>query len=211
MTASYVEALRGVAHYLASPALWDDRAAGAALLLEAIRVEPEFAFAHFLLALHYQRQGRFELAVPHILRAFVLRAELPRQGRLGMEAIHQRYIDSDPLTAMATVEAIMADFPGLADATMPFLADAALWVGHWQGALDVSLAYLRREPVGLGAHLGYTRAATAAWALGRVALADSLHDVALRVGQAPPGPRLPATRARRLLDAWSRHPSLSWR
>lgn len=176
ITAGYIQALRAVSRYISTPAMWDDPRQGAAPLLEAIRVEPDLAFAHFLLALHFQRLGDYERAVPHILRAHELRAQLPRPGRLGMDAIHQRYIASNPRAAMATVQGLVAGYPALADATMPFLADAALWIGDWQRALDVSLVYLQRKPAGLGAHLGYSRAAAAAWALGRTALADSLYD-----------------------------------
>ncbi len=181
ITARYVQALRAVSRYVSTPALWDDPRDGAAPLLEAIRTDPELAFAHFLLALHYQRLGDYQRAVPHILRAHELRAQLPRPGQLGMEAIYQRYIASNPDAAMATVQGLVVAYPALADATMPFLADAALWTGEWQRALDVALAYLDREPTGLGAHLGYSRAAAAAWALGRTALADSLYEADARL------------------------------
>lgn len=174
ITASYVEALRAVSNYIDSPDLWEDEAAGAAVLEEALRIEPDFAFAHFLLALHYQRLGRFEQAIPHFQQAYEARADLPRQGQLGMEAIHQRYLESNPRAAIATVGTLIADFPALDDVTLPFLADAAAWVGDWQKSLDVSLAYLREGPVGLSAHLSRERAWTAAWGLGRVELADSL-------------------------------------
>lgn len=174
ITASYAEALRAVSHYLDSPELWEDEAGGVAVLEQALRIEPDFAFAHFLLALHYQRLGRFELAVPHFQQAYEVRSELPRQGQLGMEAIHQRYIESDPQSAMATVRVAIADYPAMDDATLPFLADAAAWMGDWQQSLDVLLQHLRRGPVGLSAHLSRERAWTAAWALGRVELADSL-------------------------------------
>jgi DNA-binding SARP family transcriptional activator len=180
MTAAYMEALHAVSHYLYAADLWDDEIRGAAQLLEAIRIEPDFAFAHFLLALHYQRLGRFDRAVPHVLRAHELRSQLPRPGRLGMEAVYDRYIASDPHAAMATVETIIAEYPAVADGTMPFLADAALWTGDWQRALDISLEHLGRAPVGIAAHLSLTRASTAAWALGRAGLADSLHRAAVR-------------------------------
>ncbi|MFO8174950.1 MAG: hypothetical protein R6T96_11750, partial [Longimicrobiales bacterium] len=100
--------------------------------------------------------------------------ELPRQGRLGMEAIHQRYMESDPRAAIATMGTLVADHPAMDDATLPFLADAAAWVGDWQQSLDVLLEHLRQGPVGLSAHLSRERAWTAAWGLGRVELADSL-------------------------------------
>ena len=174
ITTEYIQALRAVSRYVADPTLWADEARGAAELLEAIRIDPECAFAHFLLALHYQRLGRFEQAVPHVVRAYQLRSQLPRPGRMGMEAIYQRYLASDPGGAMATVETIAAQFPAVDDATLPFIADAALWLGDWQRALEVSLSYLARGPAGLGANLAYARGAAAAWALGRVQLADSL-------------------------------------
>jgi eukaryotic-like serine/threonine-protein kinase len=178
--ASYIEALRAVSHYLSGPELWDDEGRGAAPLLEALEVEPELSVAHFLLALHYQRLGWYAQAVPHLLRAYELRSQLPRQGRLGMEALHQRYIQSDPRASVATVETLIADHPAIADATIPFLADLALWTEEWDRALDVSLAYLRRGASGFSAHVAFTRAITAAWALGRVDLADSLHGVLVR-------------------------------
>jgi DNA-binding SARP family transcriptional activator len=177
--ATYVEALRAMSHYISTTELWDDPVRGAAPLLEALRIEPDLAAAHFLLAIHYQRLGQYALAVPHLVRAFELRDQLPRAGRMGMEALYQRYIASDPFTAMAAVETISREFPAIADATMPFLADAALWIGDWKQSLDVSLEYLGRGPGGLGAHLAYSRASTAAWALGRVELADSLHRAVL--------------------------------
>jgi DNA-binding SARP family transcriptional activator len=176
ITAAHIQALRSVAHYVSTPALWDDPRDGAAPLLEAIRIEPNLAFGHFLLALHFQRLADYERAVPHVLRAHELRMQLPRPGRLGMEAIYQRYIESNPRAAITTVQELITVYPALADATMPFLADAALWIGDWQAALDVSLTYLRREPAGLGAHMGYSRAAAAAGALGRTVLADSLYE-----------------------------------
>jgi DNA-binding SARP family transcriptional activator/tetratricopeptide (TPR) repeat protein len=178
--ASYIQALRAVSHYLSGPELWDDGGRGAAPLLEALEVEPDLSVAHFLLALHYQRLGWYAQAVPHLLRAYELRSQLPRQGRLGMEALHQRYIQSDPRASVATVETIIADHPAIADATIPFLADLALWTEEWDRALDVSLAYLRRGASGFSAHVAYTRAIAAAWALGRVELADSLHGVLVR-------------------------------
>lgn len=174
ITAAHIEALRSVMRYVNTPGLWNDSLEGAAPLLEAIRIEPDFGFAHFLLALHYQRLDRFEDALPQFRRAYESRDQLSREGRLGMEAIYQRYIASDPRAAMATIEAIPADAPGLADATMPFLADAALWLGDWEKALDISRAFLGSRPTGLAANIGYTRGAAAAWALGRDALADSL-------------------------------------
>jgi DNA-binding SARP family transcriptional activator len=180
ITAGMTEALHLVSHYVASADLWDDEERGAATLLAAIRMEPDFSFAHFLLALHYQRLGRYGQAVPHVVQAYENRAQLTRPGRLGMEAIYQRYIASNPAAAMRVVETIMADLPGSEDATMPFLADVAIWVGDWQRALAVSMDYLRREPVGLGAHLAFTRAEAAAWAVGRVGLADTLHQALLR-------------------------------
>jgi tetratricopeptide (TPR) repeat protein len=203
ITAGYIQALRAISRYISTPTLWDDGLGGAAPLLEAIRVEPDLAFAHFLLALHYQRLGDYEHAVPHILRAHELRAQLPRPGRLGMEAIHQRYITSNPRAAMATVQGLVANYPALADATMPFLADAALWTGDWQRALDVSLAYLQRKPAGLGAHLGYGRAAAAAWALGHTRLADSLYQAdarARRDAGSPPDRAEALLRLLRLAD-----------
>ena len=180
ITVGMTEALRLVAHYVGSADLWDDEVRGAAPLLEAIRLEPDFSFAHFVLALHYQRLGRYAQAVPHMVQAYENRAQLNRQGRLGMEAIYQRYIASDPAAALAVMEEIVADWPGAEDATMTFLVDVAIWVGDWQRALDVSLDYLRRDPMGLAAHLGYDRAEAAAWALGRVGLADTLHQSHLR-------------------------------
>jgi DNA-binding SARP family transcriptional activator/tetratricopeptide (TPR) repeat protein len=176
MTTGYIEALRAAQRYISAPALWDDDDRGAAQLLEALRIDPEFAFAHFLLALHYQRAGRFEAALPHMRSAYELRSRLPRSGRLGMEAFHHRYIESDPRAAMADVELIIAEFPSVADASMPFMADAALWTGDWQRALDFALAYLERGPGGLAAYLAHTTASAAAWALGRTGLADSLHQ-----------------------------------
>ena len=86
ITAAYVEALRAVERYISDARQWSSPA-GAATLEEALRVDPDFAFAHFLLALHHERLGRFELAVPHLVRAYELRAQLPRTGRLGMQAI----------------------------------------------------------------------------------------------------------------------------
>lgn len=191
MTTSSMTSLRLVANYLSTPELWDDQVRGNAILLEAIRADSSFAFAHFLLALHQQRLGRFDRAMPHAVRAYELRSELPRQGRLGMEAFHLRYIESDPRAAMATVETIIVDYPAVADAAMPFLVDASIWVADWQRAIDVALAYLHRRPTGLGAHLARDRAVTAAWALGRVALADSLEQVrrqAERVAGRPSDP-----------------------
>jgi DNA-binding SARP family transcriptional activator len=174
ITTGHIAALRAVSRYIGDPGLWDDER-GVAQLLEAVHIEPDFAFAHFLLALHYQRLGRYALAVPHMLSAYEHRAQLPRQGRLGMEAIHNRYIASDLTAAMATVEAIIAEFPAIADASMPFLADAAIWAGDWPHALDVALRYLHTAPSGLGAYFAGTSAVAAAWALGLVELADSLH------------------------------------
>jgi DNA-binding SARP family transcriptional activator len=174
-TAEYITALRAISDYLAAPDLWDDEVHGAAKLLEAIRIEPDFAFAHVLLAFHYQRVGWYARAVPHFARAYELREQLPRQGRLGMEAIHQRYIESDPRASMATVETIVARHPVVADASLPFLSELALWTGEWQRALDVSVDYLRRGPAGFSAHVAYSSGETAAWALGRVELADSMH------------------------------------
>jgi DNA-binding SARP family transcriptional activator len=174
-TAGYIDALRAMAEYLATPDLWDDEVQGAAKLLEALRIDPDFAFAHFLLALHYQRLGRYGQAVPSIVRAYELREQLPRAGRLGMEAIHQRYIASDMPAAMASVEDIIAHHPGVFEASLPFLADMLTWTGDWQRALDVSTDYLRRRGAGFSAHTAYSSAETAAWALGRVGLADSLH------------------------------------
>jgi DNA-binding SARP family transcriptional activator len=184
ITASYAEALRGVAHYIDSPELWEDEAAGVTVLEEALRIEPDFAFAHFILALHYQRLGRFDRAVPHFQQAYEARSELPTQGRLGMEAIHQRYMESDPRAAITTASTIIADYPAMDDATLPFLADAAAWVGDWQQSLDVLLEHLRRGPVGLSAHLSRERAWTAAWALGKVELADSLYGAIQAAHQA---------------------------
>jgi DNA-binding SARP family transcriptional activator len=180
ITAGMMEALRLVSHYVASADLWDDEERGAATLLEAIRMEPDLSFAHFLLALHYQRLGRYGQAVPHMVLAYENRAQLTRPGRLGMEAIYLRYIASDPAASLRVVEALIADLPGAEDATMPFLVDVAIWVGDWQRALEVSLDYLRREPVGLGAHLAFTRAEAAAWGVGRVGLADTLHQALVR-------------------------------
>jgi DNA-binding SARP family transcriptional activator len=180
LTVGLMAAMRALLHYQSTPELWDDEARGAAPLLEAIRLEPDFAMAHFLLAIHYERLGRHALAVPHILRAYEVRTELPRPGRLGMEALHDRYLASDPLAAMATAETILAELPGAADAAVPFLADVALWLGDWERALDVSLDHLRRNPAGLGARLTVARACAAAWALGRWALADSLHQLLIR-------------------------------
>jgi DNA-binding SARP family transcriptional activator len=175
VTVAYVAGLREVARYLAHPELWDDEVSGHEPLLQALRIDPDFAFGHFLLALHYQRFGRFEQAVPHLLRAHELRAELPRAGRLGMEAIHRRYIASDPAGAAALVEAIHADYPAIADATLPFLVETALWAGDAERALEVALTHLYLQPGGLGAALTLSRGSAAAWVLGRVALADSLH------------------------------------
>lgn len=174
ITTSYVEALRAVARYLESPELWGDEAAGAAVLEDAIRIEPDFAFAHFALALHYQGLGRFERALPHFRQAWAARSSLPLQGQLGMEAIHQRYLASDPRSAMVTVGILISQYPAMDDVTLPFLADAAAWVGDWEKSLDVSLEHLRRGPAGLSAHLSRERAWRAAWGLERVALADSL-------------------------------------
>ena len=92
---------------------------------------------------------------------------------------------------MASMEMI-GEFPAAADATMPFITELALWAGEWQRALDVSREYLARRPTGLGAYLGYGRAASAAWALGRVALADSLAAGALAVQAAAGIPWDPA-------------------
>jgi DNA-binding SARP family transcriptional activator/tetratricopeptide (TPR) repeat protein len=174
ITTSYVGALRAVSHYLDTPELWEDETAGVAAIEEALRIEPDFAFAHFLLALHYQRLGRFEEAVPHLQQAYAARSQLPRQGQLGMEAIHQRYLESDPRAAIATVSTLITDYPAIDDATLPFLADAAAWVGDWQQSLEVSMEHLRKGPVGLSAHLSRERAWTAAWGSGQVELADSL-------------------------------------
>lgn len=174
IAATHVEAVRAVSRYISTPELWDDEERGGAQLLEALRIDPDCAFAHFALALHYQRLGRFDRTMPHVLRAYELRSQLPRGGRLGMEALYQRYIASDPAAAIATVTTVMADYPTMADATMPFVADAALWLGDWRRALDVSLEHLRTGPTGLSAHLSFGRAVTAAWAMGRVELADSL-------------------------------------
>jgi DNA-binding SARP family transcriptional activator/tetratricopeptide (TPR) repeat protein len=181
VTTGYIAALHAVSRYISDAGLWDDEDRGAAELMEAVRIEPGFAFAHFLLALHYQRLGRFALAMPHVLLAHQHRGQLPRQGRLGMEAIHDRYIASDLPASMATVETIIAEFPAITDATMPFLADAALWAGDWQRALDVARDYLDTAPVGLGARLAGTTATSAARALGLVELADSLHRMIPRV------------------------------
>jgi DNA-binding SARP family transcriptional activator len=173
--AGYIEALRAMSDYLSSPELWDDEVRGAAKLLEALRIEPNFAFAHFLLALHYQRLGRYGQAMPSIVLAYELRDQLPRAGRLGMEAIYQRYIASDIPAAVATLEDIIDHHSGVVEASLPFLADVLTWTGDWQRALDVSREYLRRDPVGFSAHSAYSSAEAAAWALGRVELADSLH------------------------------------
>jgi DNA-binding SARP family transcriptional activator len=188
-TAAYIEALRAMSEYLSTPDLWDDEVQGAAKLLEALRIDPDFAFAHFLLALHYQRLGRYGQAVPSIVRAYELREQLPRAGRLGMEAIHQRYIASDMPAATATVEDIIAHHPGVVEASLPFLADMLTWSGEWQRALDVSREYLRRGGAGFSAHNAYSSAVAAAWALGRVELADSLHRELVRTSTgagAPP-------------------------
>ena len=175
ITARYIDALRAVSHYISTPELWSDESRGAAVLQDALRFEPDLAFAHFLLALHHQRAGRYEQAVPHILSAYEFRSQLPRGGRLGMEAIYQRYIASDPRAAIAKVRSIVNDYPAWADVTLPFLADAELWTGNYRGALEISSMYLARRPGGLGAHLGIVRASAAAAALGRGELADSFY------------------------------------
>jgi DNA-binding SARP family transcriptional activator len=188
-TAEYIEALRSMSEYLSEPELWHDEVRGAAKLVETLRIEPDFASAHFLLAMHYQRLGRYAQAVPHIVRSYELRDQLPRAGRLGMEAIYQRYIASDVTASIAALEGIIEHHPGVDDATLPFLADLLTWTGDWQRALDVSRTYLRRGPVGFSAHIAYSSAETAAWALGRVALADSMHQALVRASAqagAPP-------------------------
>ncbi|MCG6955225.1 MAG: hypothetical protein LJF04_04460 [Gemmatimonadetes bacterium] len=174
ITTGYIDALRAVTRYISTPELWDDQVAGATQLMTALRIEPDFAFGHLLLALHFQRFGRFEEALPHFRQAYEFRSQLPRSGQLGMEAVYDRYIASDPGAAMATVETVIADYPAMADATVPFQVDVALWLGEWQRALDISLAYLRTGPTGLSAYLGYSRASAAAWGVGHVGLADSL-------------------------------------
>ncbi len=177
ITSARIDALRAMSHYLSAGQLWHDPAHGDEPLLEAIRIEPDFAFAHFVLAVHYQRLGRFDLAVPHMLRAYELRDELPRDGQLGMEALYQRYIASDLTAAAAAAGAALAEYPPTADASMPFLADVALWQGGWERALDVSLQHLRTNPTGIAADFSLARGGAAAWALGRTALADSLYRV----------------------------------
>jgi DNA-binding SARP family transcriptional activator len=187
--AEYIEALRAMSEYLSGPDLWDDEVRGAAKLQEALQIEPDFAFAHFLLALHYQRLGRYGQAVPAIVRAYELREQLPRAGRLGMEAIHQRYIASDALASVKALEDIIGHHPGVVEGSLPFLADLLTWTGDWQRVLDVSGEYLRRRGAGFSAHSAYSSAEAAAWALGRVELADSLHRELVRASTgagAPP-------------------------
>ncbi len=182
-TSARVEALRAAGRYISDARYWRDAEHGDEPLLEAIRIEPDFAFAHFMLAIHYQRLGRFDRVMPHMLRAYALREELPRVGRRGMEALYDRYVASDLDAAETAAKDALAADPMSADASIPFLEDIALWRGDWQRALDLSLQHLRTSPSGIGADLSLARGGMAAAALGRTALADSLFRVRTMVGR----------------------------
>ena len=79
--------------------------------LKAVAIDKGFALAYARLAMNSVYEGRFEEAEKHILKAWLLRKNLPLRERLLIEGDYYNFYESDYPSAIARFDTLLTNYP----------------------------------------------------------------------------------------------------
>jgi tetratricopeptide (TPR) repeat protein len=138
-----------------------ERLRAISVLEEAVRLDPEFASAHLLLAYTLQDADRIANADEHLIAAFEHAEAASDQERLFIRATHQLYYLNDYAASVETYRLLCRLYPG-----HPWASGNLGRILEWQGRHSDALVYKRlnteTHPNRTGAHWEAVRSALAA-------------------------------------------------